>query len=196
MGYAKSEDTRRKLVRTTGHLLRTQGYAATGMNEVIAQSGVPKGSLYHHFPGGKEELASAALAAAGDFILRQLHSLVDDAGSPADAVSMFCAFYVHQLQESSFAKGCPLATVALEEAGTDGPVRQSCGRGLQGIVQFFAELLLNVGVDVDKATSTSQFVVSSVEGAILLSKATHSTEPLIVVDQQLRRLLHTVLEGA
>src|SRR5579884_3779273 len=122
---APRTDTRERMLDTAAELLRRQGYAATGWREVVAESGTPWGSQWHHFPGGKEQLTAEALAkASGDY----LNALLRAFGSmhPADAVLAWSKLAAAALERSDWSHGCPLATVTLETAHVSDALAQVC----------------------------------------------------------------------
>lgn len=185
MSYAKSADTQRRLIDATASLLRTRGYAATGLAHIVERSGVPKGSLYHHFPGGKEALAAAAVVHSGRRIRAALERMADECGDPARAVGMFCQYYVEQLTESDFRKGCPLATVALEAAAEVDAVHEACAGAFTGVTDLLTERLERAGLPPRTAADEAEFTVASIEGALLLAKARRDVRPLVVARDNL-----------
>jgi len=194
MAYAKSQQTRARLVRSTAGLLRTKGYSATGLSDIVADSGVPKGSLYHHFPGGKQALAAESVRHSGRYIHQALTELADAAGDPVLAMRNFCDYYVAQLESSDYRKGCPLATVALEAAAHVDEVQGACAEAFEGIVSLFEDQLAERGLSRDDARDTAQFTVAAIEGALLLAKAHRSARPIVVVRDQLTRQLRAALK--
>lgn len=181
MSYAKSEDTQRRLVQHTARLLRTRGYAATGLSTIVAESGVPKGSLYHHFPGGKEQLAAASVRYSGSGIVAALHDLLSRTGDPVTAVRAFCDDYIAQLETSAFRKGCPLATIALEAAPEVDAVHEACASSFGEIIDLIARELEAHGVAREAAHQASTLTVAAIEGALLLAKARRDVEPLELI---------------
>ena len=116
-------DTRARILHTAAELFQRQGYGATGLNQVLTASGAPKGSLYFHFPDGKEQLAAEAMALAGaEMGGADGRGRSRDPG-PAEAIAASGALLAQALEDSDYRDGCPIATVALEEAGT--PVRST-----------------------------------------------------------------------
>ena len=196
MGYAKSDETKRKLLSATGKLLRARGYAAAGLSAIARVSRVPKGSLYHHFPGGKAEVAGAAVARSGDAIVTRLRDLADRERDPVLAMRAFCDGYVKQLQESAFARGCPLATVALEAAPHVDPVHAACSDAFDGIVALFAQRLAEHGMPSLAADDEALHTVAAIEGALVLAKAKRDVRPLEVVRDRLTAHLRRQLADA
>ena len=194
MAYAKSTATCQRLIQSTAKLLRTRGYAATGLREILQESGVPKGSLYHHFPGGKEELAAASLRQAGDSIIAQLALLLDRTDDPAAATRAFCDAYIAQLESSGFRKGCPLATVALESAAEIDTVHEACSFAFGSITALLARHLEARGVDRRTAGDAAVYAVSAIEGALLLAKARRSASPVAVVRDRLAAHLRSIID--
>src|SRR5690242_311975 len=105
------ETHRDKLVDAAADLMHANGYAATGVSEILSRSGAPKGSLYHHFPGGKEQLGIAAVELAADRIGAAIDHLLRTHSAP-DAIRRLGALLAAGLEASQFEKGCPIATVA------------------------------------------------------------------------------------
>jgi TetR/AcrR family transcriptional regulator, lmrAB and yxaGH operons repressor len=169
--------TRDRLIRTTGRLLRRQGYAATGLNQVMAEADAPKGSMYFHFPGGKEELAAAAVDKFAEAITKSLRQGVSDSSS-VDAITQFFDDYIAYIERTEFRDGCAVATVALDEAATHPLLRDSADRALRTWVDLLADVFVAEGRVRDDAHRLATLVIATIEGAIVMSKARHSTEPL------------------
>ncbi len=185
MSYDKSARTRDKLLQATATLLRSKGYAAMGLSDIIAASGVPKGSLYHHFPAGKEALSAAAIDYSGNAILEEVTRLIDKCGDPVIGLKAFCDFYIQQLEESGYQKGCPLATVALETAHGVPMVQEACSRAFTSYRNLLAHHLHLYGAAEDTSQNLASLILSSVEGALILAKAHNDTASLKLVRDQL-----------
>ncbi|MEL6548508.1 MAG: TetR/AcrR family transcriptional regulator [Myxococcota bacterium] len=195
MSYAKTPSTRDAALRATAHLLRTRGYAATGLRDIVEASGVPKGSLYHHFSGGKSQIAAAALHATGVRMKAGLEAMAEaHQGDPVAAVREFCDRYVEQLETSGFELGCPLATVSLES--TPDEVRTACGAAFRSIVSVLETRLLAGGLEPATAEHAAEFAVAAIEGGLVLSKAQTDTQPLSRVRDHICTYLETLLKDA
>jgi len=193
MPYAKSEKTQRRLIQSMAKLLRTRGYAATGVSAIVAESGVPKGSLYHHFPGGKAELAAVSVRFAGDRIITTVTRIADRAADPVRAVRDYCDHHITQLRASAFRKGSPLATVALEAAADVDAVHEACASAFDDVVDVFTDRFERAGLGAEAAADTALFTVASIEGALVLAKARRDTRPVEVVREQLTERLTSLL---
>ena len=127
-----ANDARQRILSTTAALLEQQGYAATGLKQILQESGTPKGSLYHYFPDGKESLAVEAITQRmiemADHA-RQLLSQVDD---PAEAIHVLIHHLAEMTQQHACGKGAPIAAVALEASNYSEPLRQACAAGYDG----------------------------------------------------------------
>ena len=102
-------------------LFRRQGYASTGLQQILEQSGAPKGSLYHYFPNGKEALGEAAVELAGGMVREMLTELAARHADPKAYLAAYCKVMAGWMQESHFRSGCPVATTMLETAATAWP---------------------------------------------------------------------------
>ncbi|HEX6870955.1 MAG TPA: TetR/AcrR family transcriptional regulator [Micromonosporaceae bacterium] len=192
-GQARSTETRARLLATTAELLRGSGYHGAGLTEILDRSGVPKGSLYHHFPAGKAELAAASLRQSGAAILTWLEKLADERGTVAEAVRGFCDTYIAQLTSSDYRRGCPLATVALESADLPEIVQQEIGAAFRAMEDLLARRLAAQSPSASDLRPLATEIVAAVEGALVMAKAMRSTAPLETVRDRLITRIHTEL---
>ena len=130
--------TRDRLVRAMSQALQQRGLHGVGLNELLAQAQAPKGVLYHHFPGGKTELAVAAIEATVAHITRALDDLLAQQASPLPTLRGWFAAGLKQLERGQFERGCPLATVALESTAEDTALRQALAQGFSAIRERIA----------------------------------------------------------
>lgn len=168
-------------------LFRERGVAATSLRDVVAHSRAPRGSIYHHFPGGKDELASEATRRAGDFIARLVEELVGTA-DPVAAVDLLVDHWSGVLLGSDFAAGCPVAAAALAPDDAAG-ARDAAGVAFGQWEGLLAQALRRRGTAPDEAADRAALVVSAIEGALLVSRARRTDEPLRAVGRELARTL-------
>ena len=116
-------DTRTRILTATGELFRRQGFHATSVKQVTVAAEAPFGSLYHHFPGGKQELAAEVLTTSGLVYQQLFEAIWDDATHPAAAVTDFFDGASEVLAQTGYVDACPIGTVALEVASTDDALR-------------------------------------------------------------------------
>ncbi|MGV9614679.1 LmrA/YxaF family transcription factor [Nocardia xishanensis] len=176
--------TRERLVAAAADLLQVQGYAGTGIAEILGLSGVTKGSLYFHFPGGKEELAVEALRLRGNEIGRLIERLAASAPDAATAVCAFAVALATRLEDSEFQRGCALATAVLD-AGPDATAVQGAVRsGYDRWRELLTERIAADGV-VDDPASEALLVLSALEGALILARAQRDPAPVLQVAKRI-----------
>lgn len=167
----RRSDARPNAIRTTSELLQRQGYAATGLDEVLARSGAPKGSFYFHFPEGKEQLAAEAVAASGQAVLDALHEVAGKAKSAGDLVRRIGRNQARVLAESDFELGCPVATVTLEMASRSDAIRDACNAAFSSWIDATAARLREDGSPPAEAKELAEWAIATLEGALLLARA-------------------------
>jgi len=184
-----ASDTRDRLIRTTSRLLRKQGYAATGLNQVMAEADAPKGSMYFHFPGGKEELAAAAL----DRFSGRVRDLMAESLAASDSVEAAVAGFfdaeIARMERTDFMEGCAVAAVALDSAGEHPALAEATSRGLQAWLDLFTSALEAEGHPSDDARRLAALIVVALEGIVVLGKGMQSTEAIAGARDALRALL-------
>lgn len=177
-------DTRRRMLDSAVELFHTQGYHATGLNQLLAAGGAPKGSLYFHFPGGKEQLAAEAIEISGERLRDQLKAITEHAAGPADAVGMIVDALADALAASDFHRGCPLATVALDVSDESETIRSACAGGYLSWQDVVAKYLSTQGIEDPESLAT--IIIASIEGGLLLAKTQRDLAPLRAIGEHLR----------
>jgi AcrR family transcriptional regulator len=176
-------ETRERIIDVSAELLRRQGYAGTGIKQIVAAAKAPFGSIYHHFPGGKEELGAAAIRRSGALYEELIPAVFDPAPDLVSAVRLFFAGAAAHLEDSEYEDACPIATVALEVSSTSEPLRQACADVFEGWIA--AGLPRFTAEGLDEATSRELVIamIAALEGAFVLARATQSTEALHVAGE-------------
>lgn len=186
-----ASDTRDRLIRTTSRLLRTQGYGATGLNQVMAEAEAPKGSMYFHFPGGKEELAGAAIDRFAERVGAAITRGLEGSDSVASAVVAFFDAEIARLERSNFVEGCPVATVALDAAATHDSLAVSTGTSFRRWTALLADALEAEGRSTAASHAAATLFFATFEGALVMAKAQRSIEPMTTVRDAIEAVLTT-----
>ncbi|MGH2669774.1 MAG: TetR/AcrR family transcriptional regulator [bacterium] len=191
-----ASDTRERLVRSTSRLLRTQGYAATGLNQVMAEADAPKGSMYFHFPGGKVQLAAAAVDLFAERTTSRMQRYLTEHDTVRDAVTAIFDAYVEHLDRTGYTEGCAVATVALDAASTNETLAEATGRAFHTWTDVLAGALQAEGRSPDDAHGLATLVIATIEGTITMAKGEQSTEPIATARDTLRAILAPVATPA
>lgn len=173
-------ETKDRIVRSSAELFRRQGFAGTGVKQIVAEASAPFGSLYHFFPGGKEQLGEEVIRWSGAIYGQLLDLFYKPGEDPVAATRNFFAAAAVTLRESDYADACPIATVALEVSSTNEPMRRACADVFNGWVDSATERLIECGLTRKRSRSLALMIVGSLEGAFVLSRALRSTEPVEV----------------
>lgn len=181
--------TRDRFLQATAELLERKGYQGTGLVEILDAGGAPRGSLYYHFPDGKEQLVAEAVEEVGRALAARVRMELDSPHLLPQAVAAFVRQIAREVEAAHFKTGGPLQTVALESAATSERVNRACRRGYRRLLEAVADRLRAEGWPQGQADGTAHFLVAAVEGGILLSRTLHSTDPLRQVARQLERYL-------
>jgi AcrR family transcriptional regulator len=177
------------IVRAAATLFRRNGYAATGINEIAEVSGAPKGSLYHYFPKGKDEIAEAAVRFAGKGVVATLEKLEREHQSAASMMRAYCRLLAGWMAKSGFRDGCPIATTLLESAPQSSEMAAVGREAFAGWCGVIARALARDGFGKVEARRLATLAVSSIEGALILARVEGSAAPIEDVAKSLTAAL-------
>ncbi len=180
-----TKTTRDKLIDTMIDALQRKGLHGVGLSELLAAAETPKGSLYHHFPNGKTELAVAAIERVGQRAGQAFATLFERQADPLDALTTWLHGALGQLQDSAFERGCPLAAVALESGPEDHEIRAALANAFVTIRQALQQQLQRHGYPQPEGLAA--LFVALYEGGLLQARVAGSSEPL---KQAVTTLLH------
>jgi AcrR family transcriptional regulator len=179
------------MVFSAAQLIRRDGVAATGMREVAAHAGAPRGSLQHYFPGGKEQLVNEAVAWAGRYagnrVARFLAALPEP--TPSGLFARMVGQWTDEYEKAGFAGGCPVAAATVDWAESTASTRVAAAEAFAGWTGPVAAALADMGVPGERAGALATLMVSALEGAILMARAERDTRPLTTVARELGPLL-------
>jgi AcrR family transcriptional regulator len=172
--------TRERIVDASAELFRRQGYGATGMKQIVTAAQAPFGSVYHFFPGGKEQLGTETIRRSGALYGQLLPAVFDPAPDVVTATRDFFAGAAEHLRVTDYADACPIATVALEVSSSSEPLREACAEVFEGWIALASERFVDAGIEPDAARDLAIGMIAALEGAFVLARALRSTDPLDV----------------
>lgn len=180
---------RERMIQSAGTLLRERGLAGTSFREVLAHSGAPRGSIYHHFPEGKNQLVEEAVRAAGVAGRELIAAGADD--DPVVTLRTFIRLWGQVLEAADYEAGCPLVAVTTA-AGADEPgLRAAAAEAFAAWHDALAACLRDGGLSRARARRLATTIIAAVEGAVVLCRAQHSAQPLKDVGAELEPLLRS-----
>src|SRR3954452_22411206 len=175
------------MVESAAVLFRERGVQGTSFNDVLEHSGAPRGSIYHHFGGGKTQLAQEATQWAGEFIVAGLTAALAE-NDPVAALGEFRRRWMRILRRSDFAAGCPVVAATLE-GEREPAVRAAAGAAFSAWEDVLARAFRERGLPAARSRSLATLLIAAIEGAILLARAQRTTQPLERVTDELQSLV-------
>ena len=172
--------TKERILDATAEQFRRYGYTGTGMKQIVAEANAPFGSIYHFFPGGKQQLGEETIRRSGEMYFGIFEAIFAQAPDPVTAVGDFFTGAALALAETDYADACPIATVALEVASTSEPLRQATAEVFERWITGAAERFVEAGIPSDRARRLAIEFIALLEGAFVLSRAARTTEALEV----------------
>lgn len=188
--------TKDRIMDSTAELFRRQGYTGTGIKQILAAANAPFGSLYHFFPGGKEELGAQTLRSAGQLYMELFATIAVQAPDVLSAVGDFFTGAAQTLEETDYADACPIATVALEVASTNEPLREACAEVFDAWIGGASAYFAAAGIEPKKARELALSMLCLLEGAFIFCRAMRSTESLHVAGASAVAAVREALESA
>ncbi|MBM1310090.1 TetR/AcrR family transcriptional regulator [Sulfitobacter mediterraneus] len=176
--------TKDRLIRSAANLFRVRGYHGVGLNDILAHANAPKGSLYHHFPDGKPDLAKAAAVWASDEMLRLIAVSFEEAKTFEDGMTTLCHKLAKLFDLAGRWDGCPISSTLFE--GPDNEDFRACAEQLfNGWIAEGAEAAERLGNAPEEARRKSERMFIMVQGGWTLARARRSSDVL----RELPRLL-------
>lgn len=186
-------DTRDRILAAAGSLLRRKGFRGTGLSEIIAESAAPRGSIYFHFPDGKEQIVREAMLVEVRRISEILVTLTRESADPVEAIRAYVLGAAEELESSDFLFGCPVAPVILDLPEPDSALADACQEALDEWCGIYTRSLEEAGVEESRASSLATMAVASLEGGILLARARRDVGPLHRIADELEVLVRGAL---
>jgi AcrR family transcriptional regulator len=192
MFYPRIVKTDQRIVRSMTELLRVQGYTATGIQQLAQAAGAPIGSIYHHFRGGKREVAAAALRESGAAYIQLLPMLLDQHAELATAIEAAFATAAEDIATTGWANMCPVVTVAGEIADTEPELRQVAAEVIATWIDEGSRYLSGRGLSPTDARAAMYALLTALEGGFVLARVQRAVEPLLAAGRAVAAYVATL----
>jgi len=175
---AKDADSREKTLSAAVKLFSQRGYHGTVLQDILDAGGAPRGSLYFHFPKGKEQIGEAAVQLGTDGVRQFITDAAQTSGNVQAFLVKLARGMAASLERSGYREGCPVATTALETAAQSDVLGRAARTAFQTWEQEIKRALISFGMTANQADRTATAVLSQLEGALLLARTYRSLEPM------------------
>ena len=182
-------DSKEKILATASRLFQLKGYHATGLNEILKESGSPKGSLYYYFPNGKEELALAAIQLASESIENNIRTALGKYSDPLEAIQYNIRNIMEDLNTEGKVEDISISLLSLETYLSSEKLRMACKAAFLVLENVYAEKLIESGMPEEKAKELGMVIQLMIEGAITVSVTKKEVTALFAVSHQIEKLL-------
>ena len=186
---AKGSDSKEKTLIAAARLFRRQGYHGTALHDILEAAGSPRGSLYFHFPKGKEEIGEMALTLAGEGVRQAIAAAAESSQTAEIFLTRIARGMAADLERSGYKEGCPIATTALETAAQFEVLGTATRNAFEKWELEIKRGLFRFGMTAGDADLAATLVLSQIEGALLLARTYRSLEPMRRAEQALKWLL-------
>lgn len=186
---AKTTDTRENMILAAVRLLQERGPTASGVADIVAEAGAPRGSIYHHFPGGKDEILIEAVARARESGLLAIAAADAQAASAENFIERVARIFRAAPEAASWQSGCPVAATAVEGDHQSAAVRETVAKTFDVWVDAISQGLTRKGLEAEAAQDLGYAVIAAVEGAILTSRASGHSAPYDATMRILRQVV-------
>ncbi len=188
-----AKDTRTRMIETTARLLQHRGYHGTSLSDILEASGAARGSLYFHFPGGKDQLVMEATRAAVDEATHALRDTLANTRNPAKGVRAYAEAAAQLMQQSDFTFGCPVAPVILDASGGLAELAALCREAFETWTDMLTNAFAGAGMPARRAATLAPTVIAAIEGALLLARAYRDCRPLRTIGAELETAVEAAL---
>ncbi|MDQ1394118.1 MAG: hypothetical protein QOF30_3095 [Acidimicrobiaceae bacterium] len=188
-------DTKERILEVTAELFQRYGYNGSGLKQIVTNANATFGSVYHFFPGGKQQLGVEVLRRSGQMYLELAETIVGGASDVATGVRHFFLGAAEVLRQTGYLDACPIETVALEVASTNEALRQATADVFESWITGIGALFTAAGIGEEKARDLAIVVITAIEGAFVLSRAARTTEALERAGTYAAAIVQAALDG-
>ena len=185
-------DTRARMIETTSRLIQVRGYRGVSLGDILSESGAPRGSLYYHFPGGKDSLVLEAMREGIVEATRELESCLEQADTPAEGVRSFFRAAAREMVDTEYLFGCPVAPIILDTPDSESEIARTCRAALDEWEQLYRRALESSGVESGHAAGLARTILAGMEGALMIARSRRSAAPLEEVGAQMAEMVAAV----
>lgn len=180
--------TKEKLIDVTSKLIREKGIAATGIAELVELSEITKGSIYHHFPGGKDELIISSLHNFKNLMSAAFKESMKGKSTVKSGLVAILDYYIASLEKSNFKRGCPIAIIAIESSGNNKSINNACKEVMNYWIENLTSYFKYKGSNAGKHEATE--FITRLEGALIMSQIYNDTKPLSILKKQITTIIN------
>ncbi|KOG71064.1 hypothetical protein ADK77_11475 [Streptomyces antibioticus] len=182
-------DSREKMIKAGRRLYSTRGYVGTAFSDVLAESGAPRGSVYFHFPGGKDEFAGEVITAHSRSENARVTRLAATCDTPREVVIAFLTAARDHAVSTRFREGCPIGAVIVESSHTSPALFASAATAIETSIDTLAALLVERGATEPDARRWAIAAVTGFEGALVVSRAMDDPAPFNALIELLQQTM-------
>lgn len=187
-------NTKERILEVTADLFRRYGYNGSGLKQIVANANATFGSVYHFFPGGKEQLGVEVIRRSGQMYLELAEVIIGGAPDVATGVSHFFLGAAEVLRQTDYVDACPIETVALEVASSNEALRRATAEVFESWVSGAGALFSVAGIDAARGRELAIVVIAALEGAFVLSRAARTTEAVEAAGRHAAALVQAALD--
>jgi AcrR family transcriptional regulator len=194
VGMAARSDSKDRMITAARRLFREHGYTGTAMSDVIAESQAPRGSLYFHFPGGKEELATEVVLRYTADVIAHINRTAGRTVTAREFVADFLAHFRDEIAASDYREGCAVAPIVVESTPASKPLTAVISRGFRDVIAVLSARLVEKAVPDSDADAIAINILTTMEGALIMSRVLRSISPFDTAISMLTTSLSGIAE--
>ncbi|WP_096437431.1 TetR/AcrR family transcriptional regulator [Alteribacter populi] len=184
------KNSREEMIKTTALLLQTKGYFGTGLNDIIKESGAPKGSIYYHFPNGKEQLALEAIEWTKKNVTKFIKDKLTQYEDPVEAIQEYILDSAERFEKENYFQGVPITAIVLETSSTSEMLRDACRNVFEAWHKVIADKLLINGFEKEVAFELAMTVNVMIQGALVICLTRKDASALRVIADKIPTLIN------
>ena len=171
-------DSRDRMITAARRLFREHGYMGTALSDVITESAAPRGSMYFHFPGGKEELAAEVALVHGADAMAHINRVAGTTATASDFIAAFLGRFRDEIVSSGYREGCAVAPIIIESTPSSAALSDVTRRGFEDLIATLAARLEEKGIPRQHSASLATNIATSMEGALIMCRVLRSPAPV------------------